>query len=87
MSDQKKDVEEKALKGSITLNEQRCKGCTYCITFCPTGAIKMGDKLNEKGYTMPALVEPFLCTGCDLCGTYCPEFAIRGYRLNKKGED
>ena len=86
MNDDKKNEPVQQYKGSVTIIEQRCKGCTYCTSFCPTGAIEIGDTLNEKGYRMPTLVNPQLCTGCDLCGTYCPEFAIRGFRLNRNGD-
>jgi len=75
-------------KGKILLTEARCKGCTYCIAFCPTQALAQSTRLNHKGYRLPELAHPEKCTGCDTCGLYCPDFAIFGVRLGreKKGE-
>ncbi len=86
VNEEKLKTERKGPKGSVAIVEDRCKGCTYCISFCPTNSLEMGDKLNVKGYRLPVLARPDTCTGCDLCGTYCPEFAIRGFRIDKKEE-
>ena len=75
---------EGKLKGTVELNEERCKGCTYCVKYCPTGALEMSDRLNHKGYKLPMLAYPDKCNGCDLCGRYCPDFAIFGRRLGQK---
>ena len=79
---------EKGPKGKVILTEARCKGCSYCIEFCPTHALALGTRLNYKGYRLPELAHPEKCNGCDLCGLYCPDFAIFGVRLGreKKGE-
>ena len=71
-------------KGSVVIIEDRCKGCTFCVTFCPTDALAMGSRLNRRGYRLPELAAPDKCNGCDLCGIYCPDFAIKGFRLKKK---
>ena len=74
---------EKHAKGTVFIDEERCKGCSYCVVFCPTEALAMGGRLNRKGYHLPELADPELCNGCDLCGLYCPDFAIFGIRLKK----
>ena len=74
-------------KGSVVLNEERCKGCTYCVRFCPTNALEMTDRLNHKGYKLPILAHPDKCNGCDLCGMYCPDFAIFGIRIESQEEE
>ncbi len=71
-------------KGRIHLTEDRCKGCSYCVVFCPANALAMGGRLNMKGYHLPELVDPDKCNGCDRCGLFCPDFAIFGERLTKK---
>ncbi|MBN2528568.1 MAG: 4Fe-4S binding protein [Deltaproteobacteria bacterium] len=73
-------------KGTVVINEDRCKGCTYCVRYCPTGALEMSVRLNHKGYTLPELAHPEKCNGCDMCGMYCPDFAIYGRRLNSREE-
>ncbi len=71
-------------KGRIHLTEDRCKGCSYCVVFCPAHALAMGGRLNLKGYHLPELVDPEKCNGCDRCGLFCPDFAIFGERLKQK---
>ncbi len=72
---------DKPARGTIYLNEDFCKGCAFCVLFCPVSALAMKGKLNKKGYHLPELVEPSKCTGCDLCGFHCPDFAIVGVKL------
>ena len=86
MSDKKDSTAGKKRKGTVVLNEERCKGCTYCVRYCPTGALEMTDRLNHKGYTLPTLAHPDKCNGCDLCGMYCPDFAIFGRRIGQNEE-
>ena len=70
-------------KGTIYLTEEHCKGCSYCVIFCPTEALAMGGRMNRKGYHLPELVDPQLCNGCDMCGLFCPDFAIFGVNFKK----
>ncbi len=71
----------KKARGRVTVIRERCKGCGYCVAFCPTGVLEMSAEFNEKGYHFPQLVGGRDCTGCDLCGMYCPDFAISGARV------
>ncbi len=75
-----------AAKGQAFIDEERCKGCSYCVVFCPTEVLAMGGRLNRKGYHLPEVVNPEKCNGCDMCGLFCPDFAIFGVR-NKKKKD
>lgn len=70
-------------KGTVYINDDRCKGCSYCVVFCPTGCLAMGGRLNYKGYHLPELSHPEKCNGCDMCGLFCPDFAIFGVRFKK----
>jgi 2-oxoglutarate ferredoxin oxidoreductase subunit delta len=71
-------------KGKVYITEDRCKGCSYCVVFCPTGCLAMGGRLNHKGYHLPEVIRPEKCNGCDMCGLFCPDFAIFGVRTRKK---
>jgi 2-oxoglutarate ferredoxin oxidoreductase subunit delta len=67
------------MKGSITIDQELCKGCEICISFCPKKAIVITNKLNASGYS-PAAYNDGECTGCAICATVCPEVAIEVYR-------
>lgn len=81
---QKKGEANVSPKGMIYLNEDHCKGCSYCVVFCPTEALSMGGRMNRKGYHLPEIVDPMLCNGCDMCGLFCPDFAIFGINFKKQ---
>jgi 2-oxoglutarate ferredoxin oxidoreductase subunit delta len=65
-------------KGFVTIDSELCKGCGFCIEFCPAGVLVFSEEFNSKGYHPPHVIKPEACTGCDLCGLYCPDFAIFG---------
>jgi len=71
----------KKVSGVIYLNLSRCKGCGFCIAFCPPKVLEFSAEFNAQGYRFPQLANPAGCTGCDLCGLYCPDFAIYGVML------
>ena len=64
--------------GELHVIADRCKGCGYCIEFCPNGVLVLSKKFNVKGYhppeTMPG--KEIECVNCNLCQVICPEFAI-----------
>jgi 2-oxoglutarate/2-oxoacid ferredoxin oxidoreductase subunit alpha len=71
---------ERLGKGTVFVRTEICKGCSFCVDFCPTGCLAFSKGFNPKGYHFPVLKAPDACTGCDLCGLYCPDFAIFGER-------
>ena len=70
--------------GSVVINAERCKGCGFCVEFCPTDAMKLSEQYNAKGYHPPVLIAPEKCNGCNICGLECPDFAIYGFMFKKK---
>ena len=70
--------------GEIVVLEERCKGCGFCVEFCPTKVLAMSSAFNSKGYHPPNVVAPEKCSGCDLCGMYCPDFAIYGWKAETR---
>ena len=70
-------------KGLVDIIVERCKGCGFCVEFCPTKVLALSPAFNSKGYHAPHVVAIEKCSGCDLCGMFCPDFAIHGWREKK----
>ena len=70
-------------RGTVVIAIERCKGCGFCVEFCPTDALAMGPAMNARGYHYPELSSPASCNGCDICGMMCPDFAIYGFSGKK----
>ena len=62
--------------GIVHVIDDRCKGCGFCIEFCPRKTLAISDRINSKGYHPPEVVDPKGCTNCGLCALLCPDFAI-----------
>jgi 2-oxoglutarate ferredoxin oxidoreductase subunit delta len=71
----------KKIHGSAYIFFERCKGCGFCVEFCPSKCLELSKDFNAKGYHQPVLIRETDCTGCDLCGMLCPDFAIYGFRI------
>ena len=71
------DIQQvKIPKGQIHLIVDRCKGCEFCVEFCPRSVLQMSTEFNTKGYHYPEVVDQDNCVDCDLCEVICPDFAI-----------
>ena len=62
--------------GEVHITKERCKGCGFCVEYCPKDVLEMSDEFNSKGYHPPRVKNPEECVNCGLCGLLCPEFAI-----------
>ena len=71
------DGQRRAKKYRITVNEAYCKGCGYCIEFCPQKVFDRKKELNSKGVNPPEFARPDDCVGCGQCNSLCPDLAIR----------
>ena len=67
-----KPTKRRKIKGKVTVLPERCKGCGFCVEFCPTHVLAIADTFNAKGYHPPFASNPDACTGCDLCVAPCP---------------
>jgi len=75
------ETKAKKVQGTVHVDRERCKGCGFCVEYCPTHALELDSGYNAKGYHPPVLVHADKCTGCDLCGLYCPDFSIHGVMI------
>ncbi len=66
----------KVPRGEVHIAKDRCKGCGFCIEYCPNDVLELSDEFNSKGYHPPIVVKPEECLNCGLCEILCPEFAI-----------
>ena len=84
MAEQTKSREEKKGRRSfrVHIQDERCKGCGFCIEFCPKDVLEFSAEFNAKGYHPPSVIDHELCTGCMMCYMLCPEFAIFLERLD-----
>ena len=72
------DLAEKTpTTGEIHIDKDRCKGCEYCVEFCPRDVLKMGTELSPKGYLLVEVEDESKCVACGYCEAICPEFAIK----------
>ncbi len=81
------EKKSKKQRGEVEINVDRCKGCGFCIEFCPTHTLEFSNDFNVLGYHYPLRLEDIDCTGCDQCGAFCPDFAIFGYRVKTNNKE
>jgi 2-oxoglutarate ferredoxin oxidoreductase subunit delta len=67
-------------RGTVTVDEERCKGCELCIAACRPGVLVMSEATNEVGYRFPLLLEG--CTACRACHAVCPDFVFEVYKYD-----
>jgi NAD-dependent dihydropyrimidine dehydrogenase PreA subunit len=63
------------IRADLRILAEQCKGCEFCIEFCPTSVLARSEGYNAKGYHYPVVVAD-TCVDCKLCLTICPEYAI-----------
>jgi len=76
-----------APKGEVQVIPERCKGCGFCIEFCPRDVLAESKEFNSKGYHPPEIADIDSCVYCQLCELICPEFAIYVIEVKKEGEE
>ena len=66
-------LRNEGIKGSIRINEEKCKLCGICLEFCQAFKAIEGEGLKpfEK-----ILIDESLCDYCELCEDVCPNNAI-----------
>jgi 2-oxoglutarate ferredoxin oxidoreductase subunit delta len=64
--------------GQVFVIVERCKGCNFCVEFCPEEVLVESTGMNAKGYHYPVVApgKESACINCAFCKLVCPEFAI-----------
>ncbi len=75
----------KPKKGKIHIDKDMCKGCGFCVEYCPEDVLELSEEFNIKGYHPPVVKNEDDCLYCQLCETICPEYAI--FVTQKKEEE
>ena len=63
-------------RGEIHVVKDRCKGCGFCVEYCPKDVLVLSEGFNVKGYHPPEARQAEDCVHCQLCEMLCPDFAI-----------
>ena len=63
-------------KAEIHIIKNQCKGCGFCIQFCPKDVLEESEEINERGVHPPKVVDESKCILCSFCTSICPDFAI-----------
>lgn len=61
----------------VEIEDKFCKGCGFCVKYCPKGVLALRKERSRKGYFPAKAAAPENCTGCLSCTAVCPEAAIR----------
>jgi 2-oxoglutarate ferredoxin oxidoreductase subunit delta len=71
----------------IHLIKDECKGCGFCIEFCPKKVLEESDEINARGVHPPRIADESKCVNCSFCSIVCPDFAIFvSEKKNNEGE-
>jgi len=69
------------VKGAVVVDIEKCKGCSLCLSACPTNVLALADQVNGKGYHYAYMENASACTGCTNCAMVCPDAVITVYRV------
>jgi 2-oxoglutarate ferredoxin oxidoreductase subunit delta len=70
--------------GKVVIIEDRCKGCGFCVAYCPRDVLCMSTRFNKKGYHPPERKNEARCVNCHFCEALCPEFAIYSVKATEE---
>jgi len=74
-------------KLEIEIYRERCKGCGFCVEFCPHHVLAVSSEFNSKGYHPPRVSDIMACRGCKFCELACPDFALLVSKAAKQEEE
>ena len=72
-------------EAEIKIIRDLCKGCGFCIEFCPKEVLEKSDELNKRGVYPPKVLDESKCALCGFCMAVCPDFAI--FTIERKSKE
>ncbi|MEM2105211.1 MAG: 4Fe-4S binding protein [Candidatus Bathyarchaeia archaeon] len=63
-------------KVEIHIIRDQCKGCGFCIQYCPQKVLEESNDINARGVHPPRVIDESKCVLCSFCTSVCPDFAI-----------
>ncbi|MCF7879022.1 MAG: 4Fe-4S binding protein [Candidatus Omnitrophica bacterium] len=75
----KKAESEKVTKFQVKIEKDKCKGCGFCIAYCPVGHLLFSKGFNKKGRKFARVNKENKCIGCGVCFLVCPDAAVKIY--------
>ncbi|MDR0811486.1 MAG: 4Fe-4S dicluster domain-containing protein [Paludibacter sp.] len=69
------------IKGAVTVNTERCKGCNLCVVACPSSVLALSKDANSKGFNYSYMLVADDCIGCAACAYVCPDACITVYKV------
>jgi len=60
----------------LTINKDKCKGCSLCVNFCPVKILQLDEHSNAIGYRNVICTDEGKCIGCQSCVRMCPDCII-----------
>lgn len=74
------------MKGIVTFNLDRCKGCGLCVSVCPKQILQLNESItNIKGYHPSGIIDQDACIACGNCARICPDSVITVQRVTEEG--
>ncbi len=72
------------MKGRVTFDRDRCKGCGLCVSVCPKHILALDTTVtNAKGYHPSGVTDMDQCIACTNCARMCPDSVITVERLKE----
>ena len=71
--------------GEVYIIKDQCKGCGFCIEFCPRDVLEFSEEFNIRGVHPPRVKDETKCALCGFCEAVCPDFAIFSIEKDCKG--
>lgn len=69
----------------IKVDLEKCKGCYYCVSVCPTGSITVSKTGNTKGFRT-IMVNQDKCIQCGRCYRICPDYVFELLQADREQE-
>jgi 2-oxoglutarate ferredoxin oxidoreductase subunit delta len=63
----------------VKISKDKCKGCQFCVFYCPVKHLEMSKELNKRGVKFAKTKKETKCIGCGFCFLMCPDSCIEVY--------